>query len=217
MYQSGKCLGFDGTHKVATLNPINFGADYAEGFTISFWFKATSADAESQYPRIFDFGVLKEDNNILFGGLAQTNNLYFEVYRKVAGVSQYKQLVAGTNQFTKNVWMHIAISVEKIPVVGAPGFANVRIYKNGVQIASDTSGTFFYPDNVLLTKAYIGRTVWADEIPSIEEDEIGFKGYIDSFVIYPTYATADEVQIMYETTTNVVSAKHGHATCKHGS
>jgi hypothetical protein len=188
-HQSGRCLSFDGTHRAAELQPINFADDYPDGFTISAWFKSTASDGESYYPTIFDFGEAAGQNNVILRGVQNSKVMTFEVW----GDGEPLSTLDLGEVFESNQWIHFVITMHL-----SGDSADVSVYKNGVPHAS--ASDFAYPAHAELVRAYIGRSTWA------HPEEVGFKGMIDSFMIYPTFVSAELARAMHESTNNVVSA-----------
>ncbi|MFQ3575211.1 MAG: LamG-like jellyroll fold domain-containing protein [Cytophagales bacterium] len=138
-------------------------------FTISFWTKPSNV---STWARFFDFGNGPAQENILFARRENTNRLQFEVTDNVV-------LITPTDEIELNQWQHFAVTY----VHGGA----VRIYKNGILIASGTSNGS-QPINVPRKNRYIGKSQFATD-PN-------FEGLMDEFNLWTRALSQDEIRAM---------------------
>jgi hyaluronate lyase len=161
----GSALDFDGVNDHLTL-PSGM-ADFSGGLTIALW--AYPATVKNN-ARFVDFGNGSASNNILFARNASTNDLSFWIY--TGSTAGAKTTAAGA--LTLNTWQRFAVTVD------AAG--NVKLYKNGTQVAT---GTTTLPTNIARTLNYIGRSNTAADAY--------FDGALDDIRIYNRALTAAEI------------------------
>ncbi len=163
---SGDALDLDGTNDHATLPAGQ--ATVSGGFTVAVL--ANPATVTS-FARFIDFGNGQANNNLIFArGSSTGSDLSFWVYNgSTAGTK-----VTAPSAITLGTAQHFAATVD--------GSGNVKVYKNGVQVATGTTAA---PVNVTRTLNYIGRSHWATDGH--------YDGTLDELRIFTRVLTAAEV------------------------
>ncbi len=164
----GMALDLDGVNDHVTL-PAGM-SNFTTGLTIALWANPITVKNNA---RFVDFGSGATSHNILFGRNGLTNDLSFQVYN--AGTPGAKVTAVGA--LALNQWQRFAVTLD------AAG--NVKIYKNGVQVAS---GTTTVPVNTTRTLNYIGR--------SNTGTDAYFDGALDNVRIYARALTAAEIALL---------------------
>jgi hypothetical protein len=163
---AGNALDFDGGNKYVDVGTVS--TDFTGGITIEAY---VYYDAFKKWSRIVDFGQGRGDDNILFANDGSTSNLVYEVY--VGSGSGGQASASGALEL--NQWMHLAATEDSS--------GNVKIYKNGIEVATGTTGV---PASVSRANSYIARSNWVD-------DEY-FSGKIDEVRIWDDVRTETEIR-----------------------
>ncbi|MFN6379480.1 MAG: LamG-like jellyroll fold domain-containing protein, partial [Flavobacteriales bacterium] len=156
---------FDEPSGALRLNGTNGFIDAPDGdyfgngsFSVSAWLRPV---AFNSWSRIMDFGIGQGNQNVL---LAATNGTVGRPAIQTYNGTTPSTVVTAPNAITLNQWTHIAFIFEN----GAG-----RLYVNGVLV---NQGPQLFPQSVVRTLCYIGRSNWAAD---------GFlNGTIDDFRIY---------------------------------
>lgn len=166
--QVGRALQFDGSDDYIDI-PDGYN-DFTKGCTISLWAYPT---AVRTWSRFIDFGNASASDNIWFGRQNNTGNLAFEGWSG----SSSSGLVTAADAIALDTWQMFTVTVDNM--------GNVKLYKNGQQIATGTSGV----SSVTRTRNYIGRSNWsADQY---------YQGNMDDVRIYNYCLTDAEIQALY--------------------
>lgn len=157
-----------------------FGAIWANGFTISAWIRF---DNISNFERIIDIGNEAGELNgmpVWFGREGNSNNLTLESW-----INNDPVLNRTTGRLV----------AQDVIINGANGFycatiANdsMKIYVNGSLVAAKKGNGIL---NVPRTRNYIGRSNWCQSDPD-------FKGFMDEVRLYNRALSADEIKALYE-------------------
>jgi hypothetical protein len=166
--QVGRALSFDGTDDYVDI-PNGY-SDFVKGCTISVWVYPT---AVKNWERFIDFGNGSASDNIWFGRQGTTNNLAFEGWS--SGSSN--GLVTASEAISLLAWQMFTVTVDSS--------GNVKLYKDGQQVATGTSGV----SSVTRTNNYIGRSNWSwDDY---------YQGNMDDVRIYNYCLTDAQVLTLY--------------------
>ena len=169
-YKKGaSSLVLKGTSSQYALLPSFFTAA-GTGLTFAMWFKSNSS---SDWSRLIDFGNGAGSNNIIIA--IYGNNLALSLY-SASGNCQPVNVYPNCND---NVWRHLVWTISSDGLTW-------KIYINGSLYATITSANVSsysqtggvgpnYPDNVLRTLNYIGKSNW---------DNPYFIGSVDEFYFY---------------------------------
>jgi hypothetical protein len=166
--QIGKALKFDGTNDYIDI-PDGY-SDFAKGCTVSVWAYPT---AVKTWSRFIDFGNGSSSDNIWFGRYNNTTTLAFEGWSGSSSAG----LVTAADAIALNAWQMFTATVDSS--------GNVKLYKNGQQVATGTSGV----SNITRVNNYIGRSNWSG-------DQY-YQGNMDDVRIYNYCLTAAQVQALY--------------------
>lgn len=156
---------FDEPSGALRLNGTNGFIDAPDGdyfgsgsFSISAWMRPV---AFNSWSRIMDFGIGQGNQNVLIGA---TNGTTGRAAIQTYNATTPSTVVTAPNAVTLNQWTHVAFVFEN----GAG-----RLYVNGVLV---NQGPQLFPQSVVRTLCYIGRSNWAAD---------GFlNGTLDDFRIY---------------------------------
>ena len=162
----GGAMSLDGVDDHATLPSGQ--ANFTGGLTVAVWAYPTTVKTNA---RFIDFGNGATNNNIILARNGSSNDLVFWVNNGTASGNK----VVATNAIALNLWQHFAATVD------ASG--NVKLYKNGSQVAT---GTTTVPVNVTRTLNYLGR--------SNTSADAYYNGFLDDVRIYNRVLTATEIQ-----------------------
>jgi hypothetical protein len=172
-------VGFDSsgnpTFAAANSNYIYTSAgfkNFETGITGEFWAYFTSTSYS--WERLMDFGNGSNLDNIVFCRSGTSNDLYVGFYN-TSGV--LVNLYA-TGYITNGAFGHYVFT--------ADGSA-LKIYKNGVQVAS--TSTSYLPTSVSRTNTYIGRSNWSGDSY--------FQGSIPVVRLYNRALTSTEIMNNY--------------------
>ncbi len=144
---------------------------FPRGLSFEFWAYPTAA-GDGQ--RFLDLGNGAASDNISLYRRGSTNDLSFSVYNGSAAGSE----VTASNVLELNRWQFFAVTLD------AAGF--VRIYKNGVPVASGQTNV---PNDVLRTSNYIGR--------SNRASDAYYTGGLDEAVFYDQVLSSDRIAAHY--------------------
>lgn len=161
----GDALDFDGIDDHVKLPSGQ--ANYTSGLTLSFWALPASVKNNA---RFVDFGNAAASNNIILARNGTTNDLSFWVYNGATAGTK----VTAAGALVLNVWQRFAVTID--------GSGNVKLYKNGAQVAS---GTTTVPVNVTRTLNYIGR--------SNTSTDAYYDGALDDLRVYARVLSAAEI------------------------
>ncbi len=165
---------FDEPSSALRLNGTNGFIDAPDGvyfnggnFSIGSWVRPSSFNSWS---RIMDFGITSGNNNVL---LAATNGTIGRPALQTYNGTTPSTVITAPNAIALNQWVHLGFVFEN--GVG-------RLYVNGVLV---NQGPQLYPQNIVRTLCYIGRSNWASD---------GYlNGILDDFRIYNRAITDHEL------------------------
>jgi len=165
----GLGLEFDGADDYVKLGSFS---GLTSGATFEAWVYPTN---NATWSRIFDFGLSDTpsnsgNENIFFARSGDTTSLEYIVYK---GKDPYT--VKTSNTLELNKWQHLAVTHATN--------GDVRIYKNGVQIAS---GNIPFPNNVVRNSNYIGKSNW--------DRDSYYKGQLTEFRMWNKTLTQQDIQ-----------------------
>lgn len=141
--------------------------DFSAGFTFSVWAYPTAA---GKYARFFELGNGENADNIMLTRDSTTDNIRFDNYISGSPVSKLQTGAA----ISLNQWQHFAVTVSG---------GNVKIFKNGVIIASGAMGNAFSGNQ--RTSNFIGKSGWAWDAyfqGMLDEPEITKVGRSDNWI-----------------------------------
>lgn len=165
----GQALELPGGTTVGYINlPAGF-ADFTGGLTFNVWAYPRTA---ANWARLIAFGNGAPNDTIFFTRNGTSAHLEYTVTKPTAG-----QTLRASNAITLNQWQMFTVTQE-------PN-GTVRIYKNGLQVAT---GTVQVPTNISRTMNYIGKSHWNDNY---------FNGWLDEIRVFNYALTADEVADQY--------------------
>ncbi len=141
-------------------------ADFTDGFTAEMWIYPT---AVGSWQRLFDLGNGQASDNIGLTRVDTSNDLQFFA---LSGNSQVAAVTA-SGVLELNKWQHFAVTLTPAGVV--------TIYKNGLPVASGTSGL---PRNLVRTSNYLGKSNWANAL---------YQGALDEAAFYPTVLAPERI------------------------
>jgi hypothetical protein len=153
---------------------LNVGDGYTEftaGFTYSVW---VYPSAVKKWAHVLDLGSGQGVDNIIVNRADTTSNMGFHNWN---GTTNYTKEVA--NQWALNQWQHITVTMSG---------KNLRMYKNGVQIAADTLGAGI--SGAYRNANFLGQSNWA-------ADQY-FQGKLDEPELAKTARSADWVKLAYQ-------------------
>ncbi|MBN2512745.1 MAG: hypothetical protein JXB18_07390 [Sedimentisphaerales bacterium] len=162
----GTALMFDGMGDHIKLN--NSVITPGPGFSVCLWAYPTAAGS---WARFIDFGNGSSASNLLLARYSTTNDLVFESYNGSSGGGT----VRAANAIELNKWQFFAATLD------ASG--NVKIYKNGVEVASGKSAALAKVNH---TRCYIGRSNWSSDAY--------YQGAMDDIRIFNTVLTEQQIQ-----------------------
>jgi len=183
----GSALTFDGMGDHIKLNSSVITP--GPGFSVCLWAYPT---AVGSWARLIDFGNGSGANNLLLARYSTTNDLVFESYNGSSGGGS----VRATNAIELNKWQFFAATLD------ASG--NVKIYKNGVVVASGKSAAL---TKVNRTRCYIGRSNWSSDAY--------YQGAMDDIRIFNAVLTEQQIQNLMNGFTEAYAPKpseHGGAS-----
>ncbi|MES2694824.1 MAG: Ig-like domain-containing protein, partial [Verrucomicrobiota bacterium] len=160
----GDSLDLDGTDDQTALPPGQ--ADHSGGLTISL---LAHPQGVANFARFIDFGNGASNNNIILARNGTSNDLTFWTYNGSASGT----MVTATAAIVLNQTQHFVATLD--------GSGNVKLYKNGSQVATGTTSA---PPNVTRTLNYIGRSNWGGGY---------YNGTLDELRIFNRVLTAAEV------------------------
>jgi len=150
------------------------GIYFSGDFTVTAWINLKSY--QSYYPRIFDFGNVKNNDNV---GIA-----FFETPSQIYGYtffgSSYK-IVKAPSIINLNEWYFISFVLN-----GTTGY----FYLNGNQ---EATGTLPIPNNIMRTSNYIGKGNFGD--PNAD-------AIVDEIKIYQVALTSSQIMNEYMISSN---------------
>jgi YVTN family beta-propeller protein len=159
----GKALAFDGTNDLVTVPDTN-ALDLTDGMTLEAWIQPTTLNDWRTV-------ILKK----LPGGLA------YGIYASNTGGRPAGYITAGGEQSAQgtaalaiDAWTHVALTYDA---------TSLRLYENGVEIASSTSTAPIATSAEALQIG--GNSIWGEF----------FEGLIDEVRIYDRARTPDEIQV----------------------
>jgi hypothetical protein len=164
----GACLSFDGQDDYGQLP--NGMSDFVNGMTVAVWANPTAVKYNAPF---VDFGNGRERDNIIFGRLQDSNNLFFQIF----GDGVYGNAIVAENAIELNRWQYFAATLDKS--------GRVTIYKNGSALMD---GVASVPNVVIRTNNYIGRSNWSDGK--------FYEGAMDELRIYNRPLTASEIKML---------------------
>ena len=138
----GVSLEFDGTGTGATMDTVTFGG----AVTISAWARFDDLSG-GNWQRVYDFGNGASNNVILFGQMANTDDVRFEVWN---GGTQTTLDIA--NVIVEGEWAYWTTSVALD--------GTMSVYKDGVLVGSTTGATL---NTVARANNYIGDSNWGGD------------------------------------------------------
>ena len=159
----GQALSFDGSDDYIEIEDgtSNFGA----GVTVSVWAYPT---AVKSWSRLFDLGNSSSQDNIVFGTLGNSNDLFFEIYN---GTSSGGQIIVD-DAIQLDQWQMYTATCDNS--------GNAKVYING-QLKK--SGITASPQTLQRVNNYIGRSNW--------NGDAYYHGYMDDIRIY-SYPLSDQ-------------------------
>jgi hypothetical protein len=145
----------------------------AGDFTVAVWAYPTAAKSWS---RLIDLGNANDDDNIIFGRLSTTKDIFLEVYD---GTSTPGKICSSNGEFDLNQWQFFAATLDEE--------GDVTVYKNGDLIVT---GRGAIPRDLPRRSNYVGKSHWpADEY---------YEGLMDDLRIYDVSLSKEEVKALYE-------------------
>ncbi|GMH71215.1 hypothetical protein TL16_g05594 [Triparma laevis f. inornata] len=141
-------INFDGNDDYADI------MDWGWGSTTSFEVYLMY-DSFNYYSSAFDFSNGAESDNVVLANYHTTSTIKCSVYQ--GSTAKYLR----TSNFDSSTWTHVVVTVSA---------TNMKIYKNGVLVGTNTDG---HEPNVLTrTQHWLGRSAWLDD------------GYFDGTIAY---------------------------------
>ncbi len=174
--QDGTCLGLQ-NDTYLELPSHNFGQYPSLSF--SFWFRPSAQSGKDA--RIIDFGGSVDQGNIVIARQAATQDIMFIVSSRAPARTSSAMV---TRVWDADMWRHVVWTLDPIP-----NSANAvwQIYIDGAWLLKQSG---LYPISAELSGNYIGKS---NVLP-----DGGFWGYIDSFFIFQTALSAEQVVVMYK-------------------
>ena len=148
------------------------------GLSFSCWFKADSSN--NSYSRIFDFGNGNPNNNIMIA-FPSNQNLYFAVYNGTTWSGNVT--LTNLQNISNNTLNYLVWTMSP----NSP--YTWTIYINGQSQTLPSNRVFAYPNSILRTSNYIGKSNW--------NNDPYFKGSIADFRVYKRVISQDEVTAIY--------------------
>jgi hypothetical protein len=168
----GGCLSVpkDGFVQMAT---HNFG-QYT-GITIAFWFKPTTASGSDA--RVIEFSRGVDVDTVMIARKGTTEDMQLSVRLSTQGLVS---TCTSTGTWQSNLWKHVAWTLT--PFVSNSS-ALWDVYVDGICTIASYPG--LYPINADFTSNYFGKS----NVASVG----GFVGYIDSFFLYQSVVSSDQI------------------------
>ncbi len=162
----GLGLEFDGKDDYVNLDKGL--SEFSNGLSFEVWVYPTE---NAKGTTLFDFGNGPSQDNILLTKEETGEGLIYQVYPQGGNAPNE---VKATAAIEYNKWQHFAVTHATN--------GDVKIYKNGVQVAS---GNIPLPDKIERTSNYIGRSI---------SSESYFKGQMTEFRIWNKSISATEIK-----------------------
>ncbi|MFM7590771.1 MAG: LamG-like jellyroll fold domain-containing protein, partial [Isosphaeraceae bacterium] len=161
---------FDGSTDYVYLPPTGL-SNFSGGFSVGVWIRPSLLTNNS---RIIDFGRGAGQDNILLA-INSANGLYMNSWNGTTSSS-----INVNNVLDANAWQYISMTLD--------GSGQVRIYKNGTQVASGTVNAL---RNIERASSFIGRSNWGDPL---------FTGQMRDMTIWNTAITPAQVKAIMAVT-----------------
>ena len=164
-------MSFDGNSNYVSL-PSTGLSNFSNGFSAGVWVCPSNTAYNTNF---FDFGNGSPSNNIELQRGNETDDLLLYVYR--GGSSKCLKAVKA---ITLNTWQYFSVTITPSGVA--------TIYKNGIQIAQDSSSSYV-PNNVDRYTNYVGGSHWS-------QDKL-FQGQMADLSVWNRAISADDVRFAY--------------------
>ncbi|MEI6657512.1 MAG: LamG-like jellyroll fold domain-containing protein [Planctomycetota bacterium] len=164
-------MSFDGNSNYVSL-PSTGLSNFSNGFSAGVWVCPSNTAYNTNF---FDFGNGNPSNNIELQRGNETDDLILYVYR--GGSSKSLKAI---HAITQNTWQYFSVTITPSGVA--------TIYKNGIQIAQDSSSSYV-PNNVDRYTNYVGGSHWS-------QDKL-FQGQMADLSVWNRAISADDVRSAY--------------------
>ncbi|MEI7921870.1 MAG: LamG-like jellyroll fold domain-containing protein, partial [Planctomycetota bacterium] len=170
-------MQFDGSSHFIQL-PATGMDNFTNGFSFGAWVNpGTNTDGA----RIFDFGRDSGSDNILLH-IMNGNGLRFYSANNSTNGSNYFLKDYG-NVLTLNTWQYISVTLSSS--------GQLKIYKNGTEVVTDTVAASQMPRNIARPLSYLGRGNW--------NTDPNFVGQMNSASVWNRTLSATEIQSLMTT------------------
>lgn len=143
-----RALKFAGVTGGAVRFPNGY-EDFTTGMTVALWARPTVEGAQANWARFIDLAITNGADNILFARTGGDSSVTFEVYK--GGASSGK-VTTYSGSLLLNQWQHLTATLDT--------GGNVIIYRNGIAVASGTTGV---PNVVNRVSNLLGRSNWGGD------------------------------------------------------